>query len=157
MVLLLAGCIQDTPGEGQPLVKPGDRLPQFCVEMSDGRIVTPADLEGAPALTVLFTTGCSDCRRLLPELEDVHRILPGLQMVLISRSETAVRLKLYWEENGLTMPWSAQSDDTVFRMFATSGVPRVYLTNSGGTVVREWNWDPVPQSSEIIAAVEALE
>lgn len=157
MVLLLTGCIQDTPGEGQPLVKPGDKLPSFCVEMSDGRTVTPADLEGAPALTVLFTTGCSDCRRLLPQLEEVWRAMPGLQMVLISRRETAENLSRYWEENGLTMPWSAQPDDAVFKMFASSGVPRVYLTDREGVVVKEWNWDPVPQSAEIIAAVEALE
>ena len=33
----------------------------------------------------------------------------------------------YWRDNGLTMPYSAQTDAAVYREFATSVIPRVYI------------------------------
>ncbi len=46
--------------------------------------------------------------------------------VCISREEGEASVKAYWEENGFTMPYSAQTDRSVYNLFASSGIPRRY-------------------------------
>lgn len=152
-MLFLVGCVTDTPDEGFSYIHPGDKLPPFEVKMNNGELVTPDTLLGNTAIVVLFTTKCSDCRMLLPTLQRVYQDNIAGCMVLISREEGAADIAAYWEANGLTMPYSAQNDRRVYNMFATSGVPRVYVVDSAGTVVKEWDDDPLPDYEEIKAAL----
>lgn len=75
--------------------------------------------------------------RLL-ELEREYRRLTAdnsdIRFICIARAEEAASIEAYWEEADLTMPWSPQSDDRIYRLFADSGIPRSYLITPDGLI-----------------------
>ena len=42
----------------------------------------------------------------------------------------------FWEENHLTMPYSPQSDRTIYSLFALRTIPRIYLSDASLKVQR---------------------
>ena len=129
---LFAGCVTDAAPEPPRSLGAGDRCPYFEVVLDDGRAVSTTNLAGRRALIVFFNTSCADCRRELPEIQ---RVADGLgddgsgvpRVLCVSRGEGAGSVAAYWRDNGLTMPYSAQTDAAVYREFATSVIPRVYI------------------------------
>ena len=138
----MAGCVVDEPGDDSDntdLVGVGDRLPSFSVEIVDGtgRYTFSSDVLAGPTVIVFFNTGCSDCQRELPVLNDYylqHRSDPGFQMVAIAREETEESIQAFWQAHGLSIPYSPQSDRHVYNLFATVTIPRVYFCSTTGLV-----------------------
>lgn len=141
---MLVGCVVDEHDEDadkEDLVKVGDRLPSFSVDVIDGdsTYVFSSDRLTGPTVIVFFHTGCSDCQRELPELNDYylrHRSDPGFQMVAIAREESEADVTAYWQEHGLVIPYSPQADRRIFNLFAFMTIPRVYVCSPSGIV--EW-------------------
>ena len=107
--VLLASCIREGRPGGD--IAPGDRLPDFVVEMNDGSLVSTASLEGSVSLIMFFNTGCPDCREELPAVQRIYDDFgPCVRIVCISREEGRAGIEAYWRENGLTLPYSAQED-----------------------------------------------
>ena len=129
---LFAGCVTDAAPEPPRSLGAGDRCPYFEVVLDDGRAVSTSSLAGRRVMIVFFNTSCADCRRELPEIQ---RVADGLgddgsgvpRVLCVSRGEGAGSVAAYWRDNGLTMPYSAQTDAAVYREFATSVIPRVYI------------------------------
>lgn len=110
----------------------GDPLPAFRVEASDGMEYTPETLASGVSAVCFFNTSCPDCREELKVLQEVHEAhRDDLRMLLISRSEKEGPVASLWKEEGYTMPYSAQEDDKVFRLFARSTVPHLFLCLDG--------------------------
>ena len=57
-------------------------------------------------------------------------------MVAISREEGAESVAAYWKEHALEIPWSAQTDRSVYSLFASSVIPRIYFCTAEGIVTR---------------------
>ena len=132
----------DDDGEVTEYVKVGDRVPAFSVEtvLADGStaMFSTAQLTGETVI-VLFNTSCKDCQRELPKLNEyylAHRHEKGFQMVAISREEGAESVAAYWKEQGLSIPYSAQTDRRIYNLFASSIIPRTYFCSADGTVTR---------------------
>ena len=132
----------DDDGEVTEYVKVGDRVPAFSVEtvLADGStaMFSTAQLTGETVI-VLFNTSCGDCQRELPRMNDYylqHRHEKGFQMVAISRAEGAESVAAYWKEQGLSIPYSAQTDRRIYNLFASSIIPRTYFCSADGTVTR---------------------
>lgn len=128
--------------EVKEYVKVGDRVPAFSVEtvLADGStaMFSTAQLTGETVI-VLFNTSCGDCQRELPRMNDYylqHRHEKGFQMVAISRAEGAESVAAYWKEQGLSIPYSAQTDRRIYNLFASSIIPRTYFCSADGTVTR---------------------
>lgn len=106
----------------------GDSLPEFRITMNDGSLVYPALLQDSCSVIAFFHTRCPDCRRELPVLQRLYEERPyPFRLVLVSRTEGEASIQDYWNRNGLTMPYSAQNDDAVFRLFASETIPRIYI------------------------------
>ncbi len=117
------------------LVKVGDKLPEFTVEMNDGRSLSTLSLEGKPSVIVLFRTTCSDCQRELPVVQSLYETYgDDVNFVCIGRAEEKDTVLTFWAEHGLTLPCSAQADKTVYNLFATQTIPRVYVSDASLTV-----------------------
>ncbi len=132
----------DDDGEVREYVKVGERVPTFSVEtvLADGSTATfsTAQLTGETVI-VLFNTSCGDCQRELPRMNDYylqHCGDKGFQMVAISREEGAESVAAYWKEQGLSIPYSAQTDRRIYNLFASSIIPRTYFCSADGTVTR---------------------
>lgn len=130
-VLSLTSCIKEKP-DGADLTV-GDRIPDFTVEVSDGTSLTGAQLRDGVSCIVFFTTICPDCRETLPHVQRLYDEYAdkGVRFAIISREDGYESVSTYWMEQGFTMPYSAQSDRTVYELFARTRVPRVYICRHG--------------------------
>lgn len=151
--LILSACVNDDEPEVRSLVVAGEQVPQFEVVLSDGTPVSSQSLLGTWYVIAFFDTSCSDCRRELPRLEEFHLMRTELPLLCISRGEDAASVEAYWQANGFTMPYSAQSDAIVYHHFATAGVPRVYIINSAGIVAAEYLESSIPAPGELAEMV----
>lgn len=135
-LLLSTGCVE----EDQPAnsgIEGGDQLPSFSITMENGRTVTDRTLRGKVGVIEFFNTGCSDCRRMFPvtqELYDEFRDNGEVELIAIAREENKESIEAYWEEHNLTIPYSPQPDRTVYNLFATVGIPRIYISDTSGIV-----------------------
>lgn len=117
------------------VVTVGQRLPVFDVTLADGSVFSSADLAGRPVVIVFFNTTCGDCRKELPTVQELYGDLgEAVRFVCIGRAEPAADVAAYWAANGLTLPYSAQSDRRVYELFATRAIPRVYVADAAGIV-----------------------
>ena len=155
-LLCTTGCIKDKV-EGADL-KVGDRLPGFSVVMNDGTIVSDESLKGSVSCVMFFNTSCPDCQRTLPEVQQVCNEFAskGVLFALISREQTAVLVESYWTERGYDMPYSAQSDRTVYNKFATSRIPRVYICDKDGIIRYIYTDDPTPTYENLSDSIKSL-
>lgn len=136
LMAALSSCIND-PEEEEWSLAPGDPLPEFTVTTTDGRTVSNLSFAGRKGAIIFFSTECVDCRRELPQLEEEYRRLlsePGgedFELICISREETADRVNAFWTEHALTMPVAIETGRYPYSLFATSGIPRIYLIDNG--------------------------
>ena len=155
IVLLFVSCIREGRPGGD--IVPGDRLPDFVVEMNDGSLVSTASLEGSVSLIVFFNTGCPDCREELPVIQRIYDDFGAeVRTVCISREQGSAGIEAYWRENGLTLPYSAQEDREVYELFAGSGVPRVYVSSPDLVVRKVYDDDPIAGYDELAADIRGL-
>lgn len=156
-ICCLTSCIKDRIPQGADL-EIGARLPEFSVTMNDGSMVSTADLLGDISCIVFFHTGCPDCRKTLPLIQELYdRYGNGTaRFVCISREEGAVPVAEYWSANGYTIPYSAQDDRRIYNLFATFAVPRIYLSDSGGTIRYIYSDNPLPDFNGLESAISTL-
>ena len=130
-VLSLVSCIKEKQTGADLSV--GDMIPDFTVEVSDGTTLTGAQLRDGVSCIVFFTTICPDCRETLPHVQRLYDEYAdkGVRFAIISREDGYESVSTYWMEQGFTMPYSAQSDRTVYELFARTRVPRVYICRHG--------------------------
>ncbi|MCM1070405.1 MAG: TlpA family protein disulfide reductase [[Clostridium] fimetarium] len=142
LAALLAGCVNDDSAS-EPALGVGDSCPRFELVLSDGTRVSSGDFAGRRVMLVFFNTGCEDCRRELPEIQcvadrleaDGSASVGGVpEVICVSRGEGAESVAAYWESNGLTLPYSASGDDRVYRLFASSLIPRVYIIGADSRI-----------------------
>ena len=141
-----------------PELSIGDKLPNFTVTMNDGSIVTTADLASTCSIVFFFHTSCPDCQKELPILQRlIEHPLASVRIIGISRSEGAESIQNYWEEHGLSLPFSAQKDAAVYQLFARSIVPRVYVVDRQLTIRALFTDNPIATYEELCDAVENAE
>ena len=156
IIALLCGCIRD--GAVGSNVKVGDKLPEFEVVMNDGTLVTDASLMGNVSLVMFFHTSCPDCQQALPRVQEIYDeyMQEGVCFALIGRECGKDEIEAYWSENGLNMPYSAQDDRSVYNLFASSRIPRIYISDENGTVRYIFTDDPVATLEDLRSSIESL-
>ena len=142
--LLVCCMVDEHSDEADPdvssIVRVGDRLPDFSVEVIDGTsrtLFNSKNLEGTTVI-VFFHTGCTDCKRELVELNGYylrHRQDPGFRMVAIAREESEESIATYWKQHDFLIPYSPQTDRQIYNLFATQYIPRVYLCSAQGVII----------------------
>ena len=154
--LLMMSCIKDDV-RGADL-KVGDSLPDFEVVMSDGTTVSDDSLKGSVSVIVFFSTICPDCQQVLPVIQRIYDkyASEGVVFTLISREQDERDISIYWADNALYMPYSAQQDRRIYEKFAKAGIPRIYINDKDGTIRYIYTDDPVPSYSELCSSLYAL-
>lgn len=122
---------------GNDIVQLGQKLPQFTIMLDNGTTLNTAQMQGRPSVIIFFNTLCGDCQRELPIAQRVYESYgQKVHFVCISRAQADSEVRSFWKEKGLTMPYSAQSDKSVYELFATSTIPRIYVSDASGTIYR---------------------
>lgn len=158
-LVMLTSCVTDGP---EHALAPGDPVPQLTVTLNDGTVFSTSSRQ--VSMVVLFNTSCEDCRQELPIIQCVYDYLTDCEqaragrpaLVCISREEDEASIEAYWKNNGFTMPYSAQTDRTVYELFASSGIPRIYLINTNGIITDAYGPDDRPDAYSLIARLKSV-
>ena len=164
-IMLLAACQfmraacfhEDMPPAPVERVQVGDPLPAMELLMNDSTWVTTESLRGRWVVLVLFSVKCGDCRRALPEVQRFYDRLPlndSTAVLAVSRAEGDSLVAPFWHELSLTFPYSAQTDDHIYRLFADRIVPRIYIANPQGFVVHTFDDAHMPSAELLLDAIK---
>lgn len=151
ILTLLSGCVTEGAEENKGLM-PGEPLPQFSVKMNDGREITPSTLKGKNVLIEFFNTSCQDCRESLPTINRLYQSLKdndNVEILAIAREEGATEIAGYWQENDFTLPYSPQPDRKVYELFATVGIPRIFIAGADGIITATFGPDDRPTLTQL--------
>ena len=154
----LSACINDEEPKRVEVVHVGESLPDFSAPMKDGSVVTGEYLRSRVSVVVFFHTSCPDCRQLLPQIQRLYNEYSthNVAFAIISREEGESSIASFWEAHNLTMPYSPQSDRTLYNLFATSLIPRVYISDDRGLVRSIFTDNPTPSYDKIKAALDKI-
>ena len=156
VVLLLAtGCIND-PKEEITSLQVGDKIPAFSVTLADGSVVSNLSLVGEPFVLCFFRTTCPDCQQEFPALQSLHESFPAVTIVMISSGQSDPAISDYWDENGLTLSYSAQADKTLATLFGVSRIPQVYICDADGVVRYMHDDNPVATYDQLSEELKEL-
>ena len=155
---LLSACSEDEKSEDSPVaVRVGDLVPDFAVVGTAGQQLTSASLRGRVCLLTFFDTGCGDCRRELPVLQQIYDRYHGdVVMIQVPRSQSLAEVQDYWTSAGLTLPVYAPIVPSLYYKFASSGIPRTYIIDREGIVRAVMTDSPLADYATFEAALLPL-
>lgn len=134
---LATACIEDDVLSNNNQIEVGDAIPYFSVYTSDSICINHDSLVGHRSLIAFFNTSCADCRKELPCIDSLYRAMDSIsdfRLICIARNEEKESIESFWNEKGLIMPYSPQSNREVYNLFAQSIIPRIYICSADGVV-----------------------
>ena len=120
------------------LVKVGDDVPEFVVEMFDGQKINIKDLKGKIVLINFWATWCPPCQEELKRVQkEIIDRFKGKDFVFlaISREESKEQVKKFRERNGYTFPMGLDPERKIYSKFATATIPRNFIIDKKGKIV----------------------
>ena len=156
LLVTLTGCVKEKQ-TGTDL-RVGDTLPDFEVVMNDGTVMSDDVLKDNVSVVMFFHTSCPHCQQALPQMQRVYDeyIQKDILFALISREEPESSIAMFWNEMGLNMPYSAQTDRGIYGLFAKERIPRVYICEKGGIIRYIHTDNPVPSYDDLRNSLESV-
>ena len=143
--------------EQATIVKDGQKAPNFEVEMFDGSTIKLADLKGKVVLLNFWATWCPPCRAELARVEkDIIEKFKGEPFVFIpvSRGEKKEVVAAFREKMGYTFPMGLDTDGRVYAEYAQTYIPRNFLIDKNGMVVKASVGYDEAEFAELIKLIE---
>jgi thiol-disulfide isomerase/thioredoxin len=122
----------------QTYSKIGDLLPQFTVTTLDGKRFSSTELKDKVLVINLWATWCAPCRAEMPRLESEvwkNSNPNDFAMLAIAREETNEQITAFRKATGFTFPMAADPDRSIFKLFASGGIPRTYVIGKNGIIL----------------------
>ena len=137
-LLVLGSLARVNAQEKETLVKVGDDVPEFVVEMFDGQKINIKDLKGKIVLINFWATWCPPCQEELKRVQkEIIDRFKGKDFVFlaISREESKEQVKKFQERNGYTFPMGLDPERKIYSKFATATIPRNFIIDKKGKIV----------------------
>ena len=95
----------------------------------------------------------------MPEIQKLYEMYSDagdIVILAVSREQDYESVSGYWEKNNYSIPFSAQDGRQVYELFAMSGIPRVYIADSGLVVRSVFTDNNLPAVGDISRIIENL-
>jgi peroxiredoxin len=118
----------------------GDKLPPLIFKNDSGKIITTDSLHGKTTMLIFFATWCPPCRAELPfvqkdiwlKLKDNKKFV----LLVVGREHTLKELEKFKKKNKFTFPVVPDSGRIIYSHFAPQLIPRTYLIDKNGKIIR---------------------
>jgi methylamine dehydrogenase accessory protein MauD len=117
---------------GRDGLKPGKRAPEFTLSSADGKEVALHDFAGRKLLLVFTQSGCSPCKKIVPELNRLDN--GGCQVVVINNGDPEAT-RQWSAEVGARFPVLAQDNFSISRKYEVFATPFAFLIDAKGVIV----------------------
>ncbi len=122
----------------QTLVKKGQKVPEFKVQMFDGKNIDIQNLRGKVVLLNFWATWCPPCRQELARVQkDIIDRFKGKDFIFlpISRQDSYEKIKTFRQQTGHRFPMGMDPDRKIYSLFATASIPRNFVIDQQGNIV----------------------
>ncbi len=140
------------------LANEGAEAPDFTVEMTDGSTVTLSSLRGKVVLLNFWATWCPPCREELSHVQQqiIDRFAAQEFVFLpISRGEQRAAVEAFRAKTGYAFPMGLDPDETIYKRYATRFIPRNFLIDRTGRVVKVSVGYDETEFAELVQAIDA--
>lgn len=140
------------------LANEGAEAPDFTVEMTDDRTVTLSSLRGKVVLLNFWATWCPPCREELSHVQQqiIDRFAAQEFVFLpISRGEQRATVEAFRAKTGYAFPMGLDPDETIYKRYATRFIPRNFLIDRTGRVVKVSVGYDETEFAELVQAIDA--
>ncbi|MBP7509139.1 MAG: TlpA family protein disulfide reductase [Prolixibacteraceae bacterium] len=126
--------------EETDILKKGNKIPDFSLKLTDNKEVSISDYKGKLTLIVFFATWCKPCLEELPHIQNdiwnIYETNDNFRLLVIGRGHDNSEVKSFIENNKYTFPAAGDKDKSIFSLFAQQYIPRSYLIDRNGKVIR---------------------
>lgn len=143
LALVLADSLKD------PIIRVGDKAPQFSIVTESGKALSPQDFGGKLLVVNFWATWCPPCVQEMPSLNEFHRTLKdsGVVVLAISLDKNEAAYKRFIQQFGLDFEIGRDPNADISAAFGTAQYPETYVINAKGQVLEKFigeeNWaDP---------------
>lgn len=119
-------------------VEIGQPAPNFAFVWADGRGADLAGLRGRPVVLNFWATWCAPCRAEMPELVELHRTNPAVQLLEINTQEGLDAIRPFAEAFAMTMPVLVDEAGAVRSLYGVRSMPTTLFIDSAGIVRARW-------------------
>ena len=139
LLIVLVGMIGVVSAQqSETLVKVGETVPDFKVQMFDGKNVDIRDYKGKVVLLNFWATWCSPCRQELARVQkEIIDRFKGKDFVFlpVSREDSYDKIAAFRKQTGHTFPMGMDPDRKIYSKFATASIPRNFLIGRNGKII----------------------
>ena len=136
----------------------GTEAPDFTVEMIDGSKVALSELRGKVVLLNFWATWCPPCREELSHVQQQVIDLFAVEEFVflpISRGEERAAVEAFRAKTGYAFPMGLDTDETIYKRYATRFIPRNFLIDRTGRVVKATVGYDDEEFAELLRAADA--
>lgn len=131
----------------KPLIKIGDRFPDFTSTDINGRTWTYADVEGKVMVLNLWFTGCGPCRAEMPELSAWKDEMPDVMFFSSTYEAPEIARQVL---DKVDFNWIPLVNDTQFKNYiGNNGYPLTIVIDKSG-VVAAFEYGTSPEQREAL-------
>jgi methylamine dehydrogenase accessory protein MauD len=116
---------------GRDGLKPGKRAPDFTLPSTSGDQVSLHDFAGRKVFLVFTQSGCSPCKKIIPEL---NRLGPGEQVLVVNNGDLEAT-RQWSAEAAARFPVLAQTQFSISKKYEVFATPFAFLIDEKGVIV----------------------
>jgi peroxiredoxin len=131
--------ITDAQTDTTTLLNIGDMAPSFKCKTLDGKTFDLSKLKGKVIMVNFFGTWCPPCNQELPVLQseiwDKYRNNPSFVLLILGREHSEKDVADFVKLRNFTMPFAADPDRGIYKLFATQYIPRNIIIDGDGRII----------------------
>ena len=153
---------QEIPQDYGYIVKIGQQIPDIEMTLTDGSIITTADLKGKVVMLQFTASWCGVCRREMPHIENEiwqkHKNNSDFTLIGIDMDEPLETVKKFAADMKITYPLALDPGGEIFYTFAAkgAGVTRNVIVDRSGKIVYMTRLFKVKEFNEMKEVIDML-